>query len=49
MAFNVVDGAKLHIKDGRSSTTEEPKQYIFSPQRIDFDDIVIYGRVGIFQ
>lgn len=41
-----VDGAKLHIKDGRSSLTEEPKQYIFSPQRIDIDTIVINGRNG---
>jgi len=41
-----VDGAKLHIKDGRFSSIEEPKEYVFSPQRIDFDNIVIYGRSG---
>jgi len=41
-----VDGAKLHIKDGRSSSMEEPVQYIFSPQRIDIDTIVINGRSG---
>jgi CRISPR-associated protein Cas1 len=41
-----VDGAKLHIRDGRSSSTEEPSKYIFSPQRIDIDNIVINGRSG---
>src|SRR5208283_5240032 len=41
-----VDGAKLFIKDGRFTTTEEPKQYCFTPQRIDVDSIVIYGRSG---
>jgi len=41
-----VDGAKLFIKDGRFTTKEEPKQYCFTPQRIDVDSIVIYGRSG---
>jgi CRISPR-associated protein Cas1 len=41
-----VDNAKLHIKDGRNSTTEEPKEYLFSPQRIDIDSVVIYGASG---
>jgi CRISPR-associated protein Cas1 len=41
-----VDGAKLFIKDGRFTTKEEPKQYCFTPQRIDVDNIVIYGRSG---
>lgn len=41
-----VDGAKLHIQDGRSSSTETPTEYIFSPQRIDVDNIVINGRSG---
>jgi CRISPR-associated protein Cas1 len=41
-----VDGAKLFIKEGRFSTTEEPKQYCFAPQRIDVSNIVIYGQSG---
>jgi len=41
-----VDGAKLHIRDGRSSANEPPTEYIFSPQRIDVDNIVINGRSG---
>ena len=41
-----VDGAKLHIKDGRFSATEEPQEYIFHPKRIDVDSIVVYGRSG---
>ena len=41
-----VDGAKLFVKEGRFSTTEEPKQYCFTPQRIDVSSIVIYGRSG---
>ncbi|KGK98714.1 CRISPR-associated protein Cas1 [Methanococcoides methylutens] len=41
-----VDGAKLHIKDGRFSTTEEPQEYVFSPKRMDIDSIVVYGRSG---
>ncbi len=41
-----VDGAKLFVKDGRSTTTEEPKQYCFTPQRIDISNIVIYGQSG---
>jgi CRISP-associated protein Cas1 len=41
-----VDEAKLHVRNGRSSSAEEPIEYIFSPQRIDFDNIVIYGRSG---
>ncbi|AGB03031.1 CRISPR-associated endonuclease Cas1 [Methanoregula formicica] len=41
-----VDGAKLFIRDGRFTTKEEPKQYCFTPQRIDISSIVIYGRSG---
>ena len=41
-----VDNAKLHIKDGRFSTSEEPAQYVFHPQRIDVDSIIIYGQSG---
>ncbi|WP_321418427.1 CRISPR-associated endonuclease Cas1 [uncultured Methanomethylovorans sp.] len=41
-----VNSAKLHIKDGRTSTTEEPQEYVFSPRRMDLDNIVIYGRNG---
>jgi len=36
-----VDNAKLHIRDGRFSTTEEPKEYVFSPKQIDIDSVVI--------
>ena len=41
-----VDGARLHIKDGRFSTTEEPQEYVYSPKRIDIDSIIIYGKSG---
>jgi CRISPR-associated protein Cas1 len=41
-----VDRARLHITDGRISTEEEPAAYVFHPQRIDIDSIVIYGRSG---
>jgi CRISPR-associated protein Cas1 len=41
-----VDGAKLHIKDGRFSATEDPEEYVFSPKRMDVDSIVVYGRSG---
>ena len=41
-----VNSAKLYIKDGRTSTTEEPQEYVFSPRRMDLDNIVIYGRNG---
>lgn len=41
-----VDRARLHITDGRISTEEEPATYVFHPQRIDIDSIVIYGRSG---
>jgi len=41
-----VDGAKLHIKDGRFSASEEPQEYVFHPKRIDVDSIVVYGRSG---
>lgn len=41
-----VSGSKLHVKDGRFSTTEEPEEYVFSPKRIDVDSIIIYGRSG---
>ncbi|WP_135604826.1 CRISPR-associated endonuclease Cas1 [Methanococcoides sp. NM1] len=41
-----VDGAKLHIKDGRFSATEDPHEYVFSPKRMDIDSIVVYGRSG---
>ncbi|MDR6223327.1 CRISPR-associated endonuclease Cas1 [Methanococcoides alaskense] len=41
-----VDAAKLHIKNGRFSTTEDPQEYVFSPKRMDIDSIVVYGRSG---
>jgi CRISPR-associated protein Cas1 len=41
-----VDGSKLNIKDGRFSTSEEPNEYVFSPKRMDIDNVVIYGRSG---
>lgn len=41
-----VDGAKLHIKEGRFSTNEEPQEYVFAPKFIDVDNIVIYGHTG---
>ncbi|MGA2913118.1 MAG: CRISPR-associated endonuclease Cas1 [Methanoregula sp.] len=41
-----VDNAKLHIRDGRTSTTGEPKEYVFSPKQIDVDSVVIYGASG---
>ena len=34
-----VDGSKLHIEDGRFSTSEEPNKYVFSPKRMDIDKL----------
>jgi CRISPR-associated protein Cas1 len=41
-----VEKAKLHITDGRYADDIEPKQYVFSPKKIDIDNIVVYGRTG---
>ena len=41
-----VNSAKLHIKNGRTSATKEPEEYVFPPKRIDLDHIIIYGRNG---
>ena len=41
-----VNNSRLHIKDGRFSTTDEPEEYVFSPKRIDVDNVVIYGKNG---
>jgi CRISPR-associated protein Cas1 len=41
-----VSAAKLHIKDGRTSTTEDPEEYVFAPKRMDIDHIIVYGRNG---
>jgi CRISPR-associated protein Cas1 len=41
-----VNNAKLHIKDGRTSATEKPEEYTFSPKRMDIDHIIIYGQNG---
>jgi CRISPR-associated protein Cas1 len=41
-----VSGAKLYIKNGRTSTTEDPEEYVFSPKRMDIDHIIVYGRNG---
>ncbi|WP_462273301.1 CRISPR-associated endonuclease Cas1 [Methanohalophilus sp.] len=41
-----VSGAKLHIKEGRFSTKEEPQEYVYSPKRMDLDNIVVYGKSG---
>ncbi len=37
-----VDGAKLHIKDGAYSVDIKPKEYSYSPRRIDINNIIIY-------
>jgi CRISPR-associated protein Cas1 len=41
-----VNGSKLYVKDGRHSSDIEPETYVFSPQKIDIDTIVIYGKNG---
>jgi len=41
-----VNSAKLHIKNGRTISTEEPEEYVFSPKRMDIDHIIVYGRNG---
>ena len=43
-----VSGAKLHIKDGITSGSEELGGYVFSPKRMDLDHIIVYGRNGNF-
>jgi len=41
-----VDRAKLYIKNGFSEVGEEPEEYLFTPKRIPYQDIVIYGHSG---
>lgn len=41
-----VEKAKLHIKDGKYDDEITPEEYIFSPKRINVDNIIIYGRTG---
>lgn len=41
-----VEQAKLHIIEGRYADDIQPKEYIFSPKKIDVDNIVVYGRTG---
>jgi CRISP-associated protein Cas1 len=41
-----VDSAKLHIKNGFWSMDEEPEKYVFSPKRIPYNDLIIYGHSG---
>ena len=41
-----IDGAKLHVRDGKFSTKEEPVSYVFAPKKIDVDSIAIYGQSG---
>jgi len=41
-----VEKAKLHIVEGRYADEIQPKEYIFSPKKIDVDNIVVYGRTG---
>ncbi len=41
-----VEKAKLHIVEGRYADDIQPKEYIFSPKKIDVDNIVVYGRTG---
>ena len=41
-----IDGAKLHIRDGRYTTKEEPSSYVFAPKKVDVDSITIYGLSG---
>lgn len=41
-----IDGAKLHVRDGRYSTKEDPASYVVGPKKIDVDSIAIYGQSG---
>jgi len=41
-----VDGAKLCIRDGMTSSDVEPEMFVFRPKRIDIENIIIYGRTG---
>ena len=41
-----VDGARLHIKDGKYSDDIPQEEFVYSPRRIDVDHIVVYGRTG---
>ena len=41
-----VDGAKLHIKNGTEKNGVIGEEYIYSPKRIDVDNIIVYGRSG---
>lgn len=41
-----VSQAKLKIKDGKYDDEIEPERYVFSPKRINVNNIIIYGRSG---
>lgn len=41
-----VSQAKLKIKDGRYDDEIEPETFVFSPKRIDVNNVIIYGRSG---
>lgn len=41
-----VDGAKLHIKNGSENSGECSEEFVFSPKKIDVDNVIIYGRSG---
>lgn len=41
-----IDGAKLHIKNGSEKLGEGGEEYVFSPKKIDVDNVVLYGRSG---
>ncbi len=41
-----VSQAKLKIKDGKYDDDIEPERFVFSPKRINVNNIIIYGRSG---
>ena len=41
-----VDGARLFVKDGFWTTKEDSQEYVFTPKRIPYNNIVIYGHSG---
>ena len=44
-SVKVSDG-KLHVQDGRSTVDQEPESFVFTPKRIPYDNIVVYGHSG---
>ncbi len=41
-----VDGARLYVKNGRTTHRSDPQNHVFRPKGIKYDNIVVYGHSG---